>query len=75
MEPFDIQVMVEGNMESLLVIPNAEENNFKIFDDITYVGTVWTEDRDNKKVWCADGMIARELLDQIGQQIDAFKSM
>lgn len=75
MEPFNIQVMVEGNLESLLAIPHEEENNFKIFDNITFVGTVWEENRDGRKVWCADGLMARELVDQIGQQIDAFKNM
>jgi len=62
-------------MEQMLVIPNSEENNYKVFDGITSVGTVWTELQEGKQVWCADGMIARELLDQIGEQIEAFKSI
>jgi hypothetical protein len=75
MEPFEIQVMIEGGMEQMLVIPNSGENNYKVFDGITSVGTVWTELQEGEQVWCADGMIARELLDQIGEQIEAFKSI
>lgn len=65
-EPFEIQVSIEGNMEKLLVVPDREESRYEIFDQHTSIGTAW-KDQDQ---WCAEGMIARELLDQIGVQID-----
>lgn len=68
-EPFEIQVSIEGNMEKLLVVPDREEPRYEIFDQHTSIGTTW-KDQDQ---WCAEGMIARELLDQIGEQIDEGK--
>lgn len=69
-EPFDIQVVIEGKMEKILVIPDREEAKYELFDDHTSIGNVWTELKGTATVWCAEGMIARELLDQIGEQIE-----
>lgn len=73
-EPFEIWVTIEGNKEKFLVIPDREEPKYELFDDQTSVGTVWKEQKDVGKIWCAEGAIARELLDQIAEQIDAYKA-
>ena len=73
-EPFEIWVTIEGNKEKFLVIPDREEPKYEIFDDYTSVGTVWSEKSDSNKTWFAEGAIARELLDQIGEQIDSYKA-
>ena len=64
--------MIEGNMENLLVIPDDDRKKFTVFDGVTSIGTVWPESTDSGNIWCADGLMARELLDQIGEQIDTF---
>jgi len=68
-KPFEIQGSIEGNMEKLLVVPDREEPRYEIFDQFTSIGTAWKDQGQ----WCAEGMIARELLHQIGEQIDEGK--
>lgn len=69
-EPFDIEVLIEGKTEKILVIPDPDEAKYQLFDDHTPIGNVWTEQRGTDTVWCAEGMIARELLEQAGEQIE-----
>lgn len=71
-EPFDIQVSIEGNMEKLLVVPDREEPKYSLFDDNTAIGTVWTTVGTQGRVWCGEGAVVLELLDQIGVQIDVY---
>lgn len=73
-EPFEIQVSIEGNMERLLVIPDREEPKYELFDEHTSIGTAWTVEENQLKRWCAEGAVAQELLDQIGEQIDAYNT-
>ena len=73
-EPFEIWITIEGNKEKFLVVPDREEPRYEVFDDHTSVGTVWTEQKDTNKIWCAEGAIAKELVDQIGEQIDSYKA-
>lgn len=69
-EPFEIQVLIEGQMEKILVVPDRDEAKYQLFDDLTSLGSVWSEQKASGMVWCAEGMIARELLDQVGEQIE-----
>ncbi|SMD10086.1 hypothetical protein [Pedobacter nyackensis] len=69
-EPFEIQVLIEGQIEKILVVPDQEEARYQLFDDLTSLGSVWSEQKESGMVWCAEGMIARELLDQVGEQIE-----
>lgn len=69
-EPFEIQVLIEGQMEKILVVPDQDEAKYQLFDDLTSLGSVWSEQKGSGLVWCAEGMIARELLDQVGEQIE-----
>ncbi|MBC8984833.1 hypothetical protein H9X96_03485 [Pedobacter sp. N36a] len=71
-EPFDIQVLIEGQWERLLVIPDREEPKYELFDQQTSVGQVWPEQTAQGRVWCAEGLIAKELADQAGEQIDQY---
>lgn len=71
-EPFDIQVLIEGQWERLLVIPDREDLRYELFDQETSIGQVWPEDTAQGKVWCAEGLIAKELVDQVGEQIDQY---
>lgn len=70
-EPFEIEVTIEGNPEKLLVIPDREETKYELFDQYTSIGTVWPDENKQGRIWCGEGLVARELLDQIGEQIDA----
>jgi hypothetical protein len=69
-EPFEIQVLIEGKMEKILVVPDRDEAKYQLFDDRTSLGIVWSEQKGPGMTWCAEGMIARELLDQVGEQIE-----
>ncbi|MCX2451777.1 hypothetical protein OQX61_10945 [Pedobacter sp. PLR] len=71
-EPFDIQVLIEGQWERLLVIPDREDLRYELFDQETSIGQVWPEETAQGKVWCAEGLIAKELVDQVGEQIDQY---
>lgn len=69
-EPFNIQVTIEGNTEQLLVIPDSDEPTYEIFDQHTSIGTVWQDPQAG--IWCGEGLIVRELMVQIGEQIDDY---
>jgi len=72
-EPFEIQVMIEGNTEKLLVIPDREEpGKYGVFDQHTAIGTVWPEQARQGRIWCGEGLMVKELLQQIGEQIDDY---
>jgi len=72
-EPFEIQVMIEGNAEKLLVVPDREEpDKYGIFDQHTAVGTVWPEEGKQGRIWCGEGLVVKELLQHIGEQIDDY---
>ena len=71
--PFEIQVVIEGNSEKLLVIPEREEpDKYELFDQYTPIGTVWKEEGKQGRVWCGEGLVVRELLIEIGEQIDDY---
>lgn len=71
-EPFEIQVMIEGLPEKLLVIPDREEPKYEIFDQYTSIGTVWSDQGKLGKIWCGEGLVVKELLGQIGELIDDY---
>ena len=70
MLPFNIMIHIEGNEENLYVVP-AEDNHFQIYDDKTFIGNVWQEDREGAKCWCAEGAMAKAYSDAIGEAISA----
>lgn len=72
-EPFNIQVMIEGKSEKLLVIPDREEpDKYELFDQYISIGTAWIEQGKQGKVWCGEGLMVKELLPAIGTQIDDY---
>jgi hypothetical protein len=71
-EPFEIKVTIEGTPEKLLVIPDREEPKYEIFDQHTSIGTVWPEQGKQGKIWCGEGLVVKELLVQIGEQVDDY---
>lgn len=70
MLPFNIMIHIEGNEENLYVVP-VEDNQFQIYDDKTFIGNFWQEERDGVKRWCAEGAMARSYSDAIGEAITA----
>jgi len=36
------------------------------------IGTVWPENQNERRVWCGEGLIVKELLVNIGEQIDDY---
>jgi hypothetical protein len=73
MESFEIEIAIEGQPETLLVIPNEFKHIYTVYDQDTTIGTVWPVKTHEGISWCAEGFIARELLEQIGAQIEAYK--
>nr|WP_068891959.1 hypothetical protein [Pedobacter panaciterrae] len=72
-EPFGIQVIIEGNSEKLLIIPNPDEpNKYEVFDEYTSIGTVWSDQGKQGRIWCGEGFVVKELLQQIGEQINDY---
>jgi len=71
MEPFNIQVNIEGNPETLRVVLDRLSNTYALYDKGTSIGLAWTEEENSVRKWCGEGMVALEHLDQIGEQIDA----
>lgn len=71
-EPFEIQVTLEGEARSLLVIPDREEPKYQIFDRHTSLGMVWQESGKSGKVWCGEGIAVKALLTQLGEQVEDY---
>ncbi|WP_316747408.1 hypothetical protein [Pedobacter gandavensis] len=71
-EPFDIQVLIEGQWERLLVIPDLDASKYGLFDQETAIGQVWPEETGLGRIWCAEGLVARSLVAQVGEQIDQY---
>lgn len=58
-EPFEIQVSIEGELKSLLVVPDREEARYAIFEQHVPLGTIWKESGDVGKIWCGEGAVLR----------------
>jgi len=71
-EPFEIQVTIEGEPKSLLVVPDREEPKYEIFDEYTSLGTIWQETDYAGKIWCGEGLVVKELLTQLGMQVEDY---
>jgi hypothetical protein len=71
-EPFEIQVTIEGETKSLLVVPDREEPKYEIFDQYTSLGTIWQETDKTGKIWCGEGLVVTELLTQLGTQVEDY---
>lgn len=71
-ELFEIQVTIEGEVKSLLVIPYREEPKYAIFDQQTSLGMVWQESGKTGKFWCGEGLAVKALLMQLGEQLEDY---
>ena len=71
-EPFEVQVIIEGEMRPLLVVPDLEEPKYAIFDQHTTLGVMWQELGGSGKSWCGEGMAVEALLEQLGEQIENY---
>ncbi|NQX53017.1 hypothetical protein HQN86_05275 [Pedobacter panaciterrae] len=71
-EPFEIQVTIEGEVKSLLVVPDREEPKYAIFDQHIPLGTMWQESGKTGKVWCGEGVVVKALLTQLGEQLEDY---
>ncbi|PYF68481.1 hypothetical protein [Pedobacter nutrimenti] len=70
MQPFDIEVLIRGKKEVLLVIPDHESHKFMVFDGDIYLGTVLPMLEEEGVKWTSDKLMADELLAQIGDKIE-----
>lgn len=68
-DPFEIQVNIEGETKSLLVMPDREMPGYAVFDQHTLLGRIWKEPG---KTWCAEGVVVNALLAPIGEQIEEY---
>lgn len=71
-DPFEIQVNIEGETKSLLVVPDREEPKYAIFEQHVSLGTIWQETGKTGKVWCGEGMAVKALLTQLGEQVENY---
>ncbi|TCC93150.1 hypothetical protein [Pedobacter hiemivivus] len=71
-EPFEIQVTIEGETKSLLVVPDREDPKYEIFDEYTSLGTIWQDTDKTGKIWCGEGLVVNELLTQLGTQVEDY---
>lgn len=71
-EPFGIEVNIQGESRSLLVVPDREEPKYQIFDQHTSLGLIWREIGKTGKIWCGEGIVVRELLNELGEEIENY---
>ena len=71
-EPFEIQVTIEGVPKTWLVVPDREEPKYEIFDQHTSLGLIWQEMGKTGKVWCGEGLVVRDLVASLGEQVENY---
>ncbi|MBB5437975.1 hypothetical protein HDC92_001649 [Pedobacter sp. AK017] len=71
-EPFEIQVTIEGEIKSLLVVPAREELKYEVFDQLTSLGLIWQEIGKTGKIWCGEGIVVRALVAELGEQVENY---
>lgn len=72
MEPFDIEINISGNINSLLVFPDPYEPIYEVYEDKNRLGIVY-KDPENNDQWCSDEPIPMEVIRLIGERIDAYE--
>ena len=70
--PFQVQVIIEGALKPLLVVPDQEEPRYEVFDQYTSLGTLWQEQDKTGKIWCGEGTAVQALLEPLAAQIENY---
>lgn len=73
MEPFQIEISMLDDSKTLLVYPGPNKGTYDVFEDRRRLGIVY-RDRSLGGIWCSKDPIPIELVNLIGDRIDAFEN-
>jgi hypothetical protein len=72
MQPFQIQIDIAGNMQTLLVYADPDKSSYDVFENKHRLGILY-KDQDNGGIWCSKDPMPLELINMIGDAIDAYE--
>ncbi len=72
MEPFQIEINISDNPRTLLVYQIPKEETYDVFEDRHRLGIIY-RDKANGGIWCSKDPIPMELVNLIGEGIDAYE--
>jgi hypothetical protein len=72
MEPFQIEISIADRSQTLLVYPGPNRGSYDIFEDQRRLGIIYRDDT-NDSMWCSKDPIPVELINLIGDKIDAYE--
>jgi len=73
MEPFQIEINILDDSKTLLVYPGPNKGTYDVFEDGRRLGILY-RDHSQGGIWCSKDPIPMELVDLIGERIDAFEN-
>ena len=73
MEPFQIEISILDDSKTLLVYPGPNKGTYDVFEDRRRLGIVY-RDRSQGGIWCSKDPIPTELVNLIGDGIDAYEN-
>jgi len=72
MEPFQIEISILDDSKTLLVYPGPNEGTYDVFEDRRRLGIVY-RDPSQSGIWCSKDPLPMELVNMIGENIDAYE--
>ena len=72
MEPFQIEINIADTPRTLLVYHLSKEEKYDVFEDRYRLGIIY-RDKANGGIWCSKDPIPMELVNLIGEGIDAYE--
>ncbi|WP_133777438.1 hypothetical protein [Pedobacter nutrimenti] len=72
MEPFEITVLTGGREEQLVVLVDPNDSKYQVFEEKSFLGKIWADIDEVGIIWSSADLIAPELVQQIGEQIEIY---
>lgn len=72
MEPFEITVLTGGREEQLVVLVDPNDSKYQVFEEQSFLGKIWADIDEVGIIWSSADLIAPELVQQIGEQIEIY---
>lgn len=72
MELFEITVLTGGREEQLVVLVDPNDSKYQVFEEQSFLGKIWADIDEVGIIWSSADLIAPELVQQIGEQIEIY---
>lgn len=72
MELFEITVLTGGKEEQLVILVDPDDSKYQVFEAHSLLGKIWADIDELGISWNSSDLIAPELVQQIGEQIELY---